>query len=70
VVATAHMADHELGAAGYAIQAVRLSSPPGAAAEAGARECAWQRAQLPGAIRELVLSDEERRKEKLRSLAT
>jgi len=63
-VATAHMADHELGAAAYAIRAVRLSSPPAAAALAGARECEWQRAQLPAAIRDLVLSDQEQRKEK------
>jgi hypothetical protein len=69
-VATAHMADHELGAAAYAIQAVRLSSPPAAATLAGERECEWQRAQLPEAIRELVLSDQERRKSKFWSLFT
>lgn len=60
-VATAHMADHELGAAAYAIKAVRLASPAVDATLAGERECRWQRAQLPEAVRELVLSDEERR---------
>jgi hypothetical protein len=60
-VATAHMADHELGAASYAIRAVRLASPAPDASMAGERECRWQREHLPEAIRELVLSDEEQR---------
>ena len=38
-VATAHMADHELGAAAYAIKAVRLASPASDAMTAGEREC-------------------------------
>ena len=63
-VATAHMADHELGAAFFAIKAVRLASPASDAMVAGERECLWQREQLPEAIRELVLSDEERRNKK------
>jgi len=67
-VATAHMADHELGGAAYAIRAVRLASPASDAMAAGQRECQWQREQLPEAIRELVLSDEERRNEKLGSV--
>lgn len=67
-VATAHMADHELGAAAYAIRAVRLASAPGKRDEAGRMECQWQRDQLPEAIRLLVLSDEERRNRKLWSL--
>jgi hypothetical protein len=69
-VATAHMADHELGAAAYAIKAVRLASPASEAIMAGERECRWQREQLPEAIRELVLSDEERRNKKLWSVFT
>ncbi len=69
-VATAHMADHELGAAAYAIRAVRLASPATEATAAGERECAWQRERLPEAIRELVLSDEEQRNKKLWSLFT
>lgn len=69
-VATAHMADHELGAAAYAIKAVRLASPTSDAMTAGERECRWQREHLPEAIRELVLSDEERRNKKLWSVFT
>lgn len=69
-VATAHMADHELGAAAYAIKAVQLASPASDAMTAGARESQWQREQLPDAIREIVLSDEERRNQKLWSVFT
>ena len=69
-VATAHMADHELGAAFFAIKAVRLASPASEARMAGERECRWQREQLPEAIRELVLSDEERRNKKFLSVFT
>jgi hypothetical protein len=67
-VATAHMADHELGAAAYAIRAVRAASPPDKRAEAGRNECQWQREQLPDAIRALVLSDEDNRNHKFWSL--
>lgn len=67
-VATAHAADHELGAAAYAIRAVRAASPPEKRDEAGRNECQWQRGQLPDAIRDLVLSDEENRNQKLWSL--
>ena len=66
-VATAHMADHELGAAFYAIRAVRLASPPHDARAAGQLECRWQRGRLPDAIRELVLSDQELRATKFQS---
>ena len=64
------MADHELGAAAYAIRAVRLASPETDALAAGERECRWQREHLPPAIRELVLSDEERRNKKIWSVFT
>ena len=67
-VATAHMADHELGAAAYAIRAVRAASPADTRDEAGRGECLWQREQLPDAIRALVISDEELRNKKLWSL--
>jgi hypothetical protein len=67
-VATAHMADHELGAAAYAIKAVRLAAPGPDAVSAGEQECRWQRDQLPEGIRDLVLSDEERRNRKLWSV--
>jgi hypothetical protein len=66
--ATAHMADHELGAAVYAIRAVRTASPADRRDEAGQIECLWQRERLPEAIRTLVLSDEDLRNEKLWSL--
>lgn len=67
-VATAHMADHELGAAAFAIKAVRLTCPDSEALATGERECRWQRERLPEAIRELVLSDEESRSPKFRSI--
>lgn len=66
--ATAHMADHELGASAYAIRAVRAVAPPGDADAAGHAEREWQRAQLPEDIRDLVLSDQELRNRKLWSL--
>ncbi|MFZ5919392.1 MAG: putative immunity protein [Chloroflexota bacterium] len=67
-VATAHMADHELGAAAYAIRAVRAASPVDGRDEAGRLECQWQREQLPRAIRALVLADQELRNHKFWSL--
>lgn len=60
-VAVAHVAAHDLGAAAYAIRAARAAAPEGDEDEAGKRECAWQRAQLPAAIRELVLDDQRTR---------
>ena len=59
----AHVAAHELGAAAYAIKAARDAAPDGRAEEAGRLECEWQRAQLPGAIRDLVLDDQKLRNE-------
>jgi hypothetical protein len=66
--ATAHMADHELGAAAYAIRAVRAASSTDRRDEAGRIECQWQRERLPDAIRTLVLSDEDLRNHKFWSL--
>ncbi|GIL35477.1 putative immunity protein [Phycicoccus sp. DTK01] len=57
----AHVAAHDLGAAAYALKAVRAAAAPGEAEAAGRAECAWQRAQLPEAVRGLVLEDQERR---------
>lgn len=54
----AHVAAHELGAAAYAIKAVRAAAPGGDTDAAGHRECRWQRDQLPEEIRELVLDDQ------------
>jgi hypothetical protein len=55
----AHVAAHELGAAAYAIKAVRAAALDGHSA--GRRECRWQRDQLPEAVRELVLDDQRLR---------
>jgi hypothetical protein len=55
----AHVAAHELGAAAYAIKAVRAAG--GESEDAGRRECQWQREQLPDAIRALVLDDQRLR---------
>ena len=60
-VAVAHVAAHDLGAAAYAIRAVGASVPPAESAEAQAAEREWQRAQLPDAVRKLVLDDQRRR---------
>jgi hypothetical protein len=59
--AVAHVAAHALGAAAYGIRAVRAAAPKDVRDEAGRLECRWQRAQLPGAIRELVLDDQRLR---------
>ena len=53
----AHVAAHELGAAAYAIKAVRAAGGQ----SAGRLECQWQRQQLPEAIRELVIDDQRLR---------
>ena len=49
-VATAHMADHSLGAAWYALKAVNNAGGSTAA------ERKWQNARLPSGIRSLVLT--------------
>ncbi|MFO7619244.1 MAG: hypothetical protein R6W91_06280 [Thermoplasmata archaeon] len=49
-VATAHMADHSLGAAWYALKAVNAA---GGSVE---KEREWQDGQLPSEVRALVLS--------------
>ena len=59
--AVAHVAAHELGAAAYAIKAVRAAAPKDGAEEAGRLECRWQRARLPQPIRDLVLDDQRLR---------
>ena len=57
----AHVAAHELGAAAYAIKAVRAAAPEGEGESTGRLECRWQRDQLPDAIRDLVLDDQRLR---------
>jgi hypothetical protein len=60
-VAIAHVAAHELGAAAYAIRAVKAAALEAEREEAGRKECQWQREQLPGEIRDLVLDDQRLR---------
>jgi hypothetical protein len=63
--AVAHVAAHELGAAAYAIRAVRAAATPeDKRDEAGRLECQWQLSQLPDEIRELVLDDQKLRNAK------
>jgi hypothetical protein len=57
----AHVAEHDLGAAAYAIKAASAAAPADELDEAARRECHWQRARLPIEIRDLVLEDQERR---------
>lgn len=59
----AHVAEHDLGAAAYAIKAVRAAAPADLSEEAGRAECRWQRDQLPDRVRDLVLEDQEQRNE-------
>ena len=59
----AHVAAHDLGAAAYAIKAARATAHPGDEEAAGRLECRWQRAQLPDAVRVLVLDDQRARNE-------
>jgi hypothetical protein len=59
--AVAHVAAHDLGAAAYAIKAARAAAPAGQGEQAGRHECAWQREQLPEAVRALVLDDQRLR---------
>lgn len=54
-----HVAEHDLGAAAYAIRAARAAEP--SCIEAARVEREWQRSQLPGPVRELVIEDQIRR---------
>jgi hypothetical protein len=54
-----HVAEHDLGAAAYAIKAARSAHPEDP--EAGRAERDWQRARLPESVRRLVLEDQSRR---------
>lgn len=53
--ATAHMADHELGSAFFALRAVQAAAPDDP--DTVTRERRWQRGQLPPEVAELVLDD-------------
>ena len=61
--AVGHVAAHELGAAAYAIRAVRAVATEDDRVEAGRLECQWQRTKLPREIRGLVLDDQRLRNE-------
>ncbi len=61
--AVGHVAAHELGAAAYAIRAAQAAADPDEREAARRGECAWQRAQLPPRIRDLVLDDQRLRNE-------
>ena len=67
-VATVHMADHELGAAAYAIRAVIRSVDETEAARVAEHECRWQQEKLAAPIRDLVLSDQQNRNAKFSNL--
>lgn len=54
-----HVAEHDLGAAAYAIKAARSATPDDLSA--GRLERDWQRDQLHESIRALVLEDQARR---------
>jgi len=57
----AHVAEHDLGAAAYAIKAAVAAAPAGHEEAARRDECRWQRDRLPGEVRDLVLEDQRRR---------
>ena len=57
----AHVPEHNLGAAAYAIKAVQAAAPRGKEKEAGRAERDWQRLQIPASLYHLVLEDQARR---------
>ncbi len=59
----AHVPEHDLGAAAYAIKAARAAVSDAEAEQVRRRECVWQRAQLPAQVRDLVIDDQRRRNE-------
>ncbi|CAN7445576.1 putative immunity protein [Knoellia sp. LjRoot47] len=56
-----HVAEHDLGAAAYAIKAVRATARGDDGIALGRLELAWQRERLPAPVRQLVLEDMARR---------
>jgi immunity protein 5 of polymorphic toxin system len=59
--AVAHVAEHDLGAAAYALRAVASAAPAAGSLDALRQERDWQIAQLPEGVRVLVLEDQRRR---------
>jgi len=60
-VAVAHVAAHYLGAAAYALRAVRAAAEPTARERAVQAEWEWQFERLPPHLRTLVLDDQGNR---------
>src|SRR5688572_311473 len=56
--AVAHVAEHDLGAAAYAIKAAVAAAPAGHEEVARRDECRWQHDRLPDEVRDLVLEDQ------------
>jgi hypothetical protein len=61
--AVAHVAAHDLGAAGYAIRAVMANSEDQDKKKKGMEECEWQRKQVPKHLQEFVMEDQRNRNE-------
>lgn len=59
--AVAHVPEHDLGAAAYAVRAAVAAAPAGQEEATRRAECSWQRERLPAALRDLVLEDQARR---------
>ncbi|ANS79055.1 hypothetical protein SGUI_1659 [Serinicoccus hydrothermalis] len=59
--AVPHVAEHDLGAAAYAIRAAMAAVEPAAREEVRLRERDRQRAQVPEELRRLVIEDQARR---------
>lgn len=57
----AHVPEHDLGAAAYAIKAVQAAAPAGQEKVRGLAERDWQRRQIPAGLYGLVLEDQARR---------
>lgn len=57
----AHVPEHDLGAAAYAIKAAVAAAPRDGERDAARAERDWQRQQLPDHLRALVLEDQNRR---------
>ncbi|WAP50601.1 hypothetical protein OL239_11210 [Arthrobacter sp. ATA002] len=57
----AHVPEHDLGAAAYAIKAAAAAAPRNQQRAAARAERDWQRQQIPGHLHTLVLDDQNRR---------
>lgn len=57
----AHVPEHDLGAASYAIKAAAAAAAQHSRRKAERAEREWQRQQIPGHLRTLVLEDQNRR---------